>query len=117
MENKEGIKVGSVFFLIFLILLISILFIYKTHTQSVSKELVECIGNNSKLFVQLGCSHCLDQEKIFGDNFKFLNSIDCYYFTEECILNNITSTPTWIIKNKYYEGVQSIKYLQNLTGC
>ena len=37
------------------------------------EEIAKCIGENSVLYVQLGCSHCKDQEDLFGeylDNLK-----------------------------------------------
>ena len=39
------------------------------------EEIAKCIGENSVLYVQLGCSHCKDQEDLFGeylDNLKTL---------------------------------------------
>lgn len=84
---------------------------------TVNEELTKCIGENSKLYVQLGCSYCETQEKMFGDTYKLLDSIDCFYKKEECNIANIRATPTWVIKGEKYEGVQSINKLQKLTGC
>jgi len=46
---------------------------------------------------------------------KYLEIIDCWFEKEKC--ENISGTPTWKIKGEYYKGVQSIKKLQELTGC
>jgi hypothetical protein len=51
----------------------------------------KCIGNNSVLYVQLGCSHCEDQKALFGDSYKYLTIIDCFYTPEKC--QNVTATP------------------------
>jgi len=83
--------------------------------NGVSKETTVCIANNSELYVQLGCHACEAQEKIFGENYKYLNVIDCFYEREKC--SNIQYTPTWIIKGEKYTKVQSIKKLKELTGC
>ena len=92
--------------------------ITKPQAQTPTEEsIAKCIGQNSLLYVQTGCSHCTDQENLFGNNFKYINSTDCLQNSGACNNNNITATPTWIIKGKEYIGVQSIKTLQNLTGC
>ena len=80
-----------------------------------SKEITECIGKNSKIYVQLGCHACESQEELFGDNYQYLNIIDCFYEREKC--EGIESTPTWIIKGEKHTGVQPISTLQELTGC
>ena len=82
-----------------------------------SEEIAQCIGENSVLYTQLGCSHCEEQEELFGDNLKYLNIIDCFYEHEKCSVENIEATPTWIIKGEKYKGVQTIEKLQELTGC
>ncbi len=77
----------------------------------------QCIGENSVLYVQLGCKYCEEQKNLFGASYKDLNVIDCWFKLEECSKANIKGTPTWIIDGKEYVGVQSIEYLQELTGC
>ena len=76
---------------------------------------MKCIGQESVLYVQLGCHACETQQEIFGDNYKYLNRIDCFYEKEKC--PGIEATPTWEIKGKRYKGVKSIEKLRELTGC
>ena len=100
------------------IILAVILFAYFTLNKTspeIDKEVAQCIGENSLLYVQLGCSHCEDQEKMFGDNYQYLNVIDCFFELEKC--GEITATPTWVIKGQKYSGVQKIDKLRELTGC
>ena len=78
-------------------------------------EIAKCIGENSVLYVQFGCPPCGIQEEMFGENYQYLNIIDCFYEREKC--SEIEATPTWIIKNQKYRGVQSIEKLKELTGC
>jgi hypothetical protein len=99
-----------------LIIIISYLILSK-NTPSTDADTAKCIGSKSTLYTQLGCSHCKDQEEMFGENYQYLNTIDCWYDHQPCIDNNITGTPTWIIKNEKYTGVQSIDKLKELTGC
>lgn len=75
----------------------------------------ECIGENSVLYVQLGCHACETQENIFGESLEYITLIDCWYERDKC--EGITATPTWIINGEKYVGVQSIEKLKELTGC
>lgn len=85
--------------------------------NSVSANLAECIGTNSQLYVQLGCSHCETQENYFRGTLQYLNVTDCYYNASICNSAGIQGTPTWIINGTRYLGVQSISKLKQLTGC
>ncbi|MGY4884153.1 MAG: DsbA family protein [Nanobdellota archaeon] len=80
-------------------------------------ETAQCIGSKSVLYTQLGCHFCEVQEEMFGENYQYLNVVDCWYNHQACIDYNITGTPTWIVKNKKYEGVQTIDKLKEITGC
>lgn len=91
----------------------------KSPSATVSVEAAQYIGNHSIVYVQAGCSHCTDQENLFGDNWKYISALDCVANqtnTQICINNNISATPTWVINGKQYLGVQSIQMLENLTG-
>lgn len=81
------------------------------------QEIAECIGSEAILYTQLGCHACEAQEELFGENYQYLNVVDCWYNHQPCIDSNITATPTWIINNKKVIGLQTIEKLQELTGC
>lgn len=85
--------------------------------QNTDADVAKCIGKNSVLYVQLGCHACENQKKIFGDNYQFLNIVDCFYTQDKCIEKNITATPTWVIDGEKYVGVQTSQLLMDLTGC
>jgi glutaredoxin len=77
------------------------------------------IGSHAVVYVQAGCSHCKDQEDLFGDNWKYINSIDCISSSENqqiCTNVGIEYTPTWVINGQKYVGVQTIDELKKLTG-
>lgn len=103
--------------LIILLVLIISFFLLKKSSPETTEEIAKCIGKNSILYVQLGCIHCENQKELFGESVKYLEIVDCWFEKEKCNTNEITATPTWIINNKKYEEVQSIKKLQKLTGC
>jgi hypothetical protein len=90
----------------------------KPATQT-SSDIAKCIGQNSVVYVQTGCSHCKDQEDLFGNNTQYLTMVDCLQGNnmQKCVSAGIQGTPTWIIKNQSYEGVQTVEKLKQLTGC
>ena len=87
----------------------------KNSAPETSEEIAKCIGEKSILYVQLGCYACEAQKDLFGENYKYLNLVDCFYEKEKC--SGIEGTPTWEIKGEKYKRIQSIQELQELTGC
>ncbi len=81
-----------------------------------SEEVAKWIGNRSAVYVQAGCSHCVDQENLFGENWKYINSIDYQENPRAFLDANITATPTWVINGNQYVGFQTIDKLKELTG-
>jgi hypothetical protein len=111
MNKKTWLTFGVILcVLIFAIILIN----YKPNYET-SEELAKCIGENSILYVQLGCHACETQEEMFAENYGLLNTVDCFYEREKC--TDIQVTPTWEIDRELYEGVQSVDKLKELTGC
>lgn len=82
-----------------------------------SMELTQCIGSKSTIYISTGCVACASQERLFGDNFKYLNIIDCMIFSDKCEKANITRVPTWVIGELTMNGVQQIDELKRLTQC
>jgi len=100
--------------IIIAVIILAIMIMTRSHPET-SGEVAKCIGKNSELYTQLGCSACKIQEDMFGDNYQYLNVVDCWFEREKC--GEIEYTPTWIIKGEKYVGAQSIETLQELTGC
>ena len=111
-EKKSVVIVSLI-----LAFLFGIIIIFFSSNLKVSEETAKCIGENSVLYVQLGCISCEKQKDMFGENVKYINFIDCFYETEKCIESEISTTPTWIINNQKYKGFQDIKKLKELTKC
>jgi len=101
--------------IIILIIIVISIIIINSKGNGVSKETATCIGENSELYTQFGCHACQIQEEMFGKNYQYLNVIDCWYERDKCF--DVQSTPTWVINNQKYTGVQSVKKLKELTGC
>lgn len=96
------------------VIILSIIIINKPPPET-PEEVAKCIGKNSELYTQLGCSACEIQKDMFGENYEYLTIIDCWFEQDKCF--DIAYTPTWIIKGEKYTGVQSIEKLKGLTGC
>ena len=103
--------------LIFILIMILLVSGAGCERNVVDKNLVKCISEKSVVYISSGCVACDKQEKLFGDNFKELNVIDCVFESEKCRQANITAVPTWFINEKSYKGVQSIETLKELTEC
>ena len=100
--------------MIIAVIILAIIIMTRSHPET-SEEVAKCIGRNSELYIQLGCSACKIQENMFGENAQYLNIIDCWFEREKC--GGIEYVPTWIIKGEKYAEVFSIQTLQELTGC
>jgi hypothetical protein len=116
-KSKKNLIINIMIILAVIIIAIILLIINRPNPNKTSEEIAKCIGSKSVLYTQLGCHYCKNQEDMFGENYKYLNVIDCWYDNRACVENNITGTPSWIIKGKKYSGVQTIEKLQELTGC
>lgn len=123
MQKEKLITFGVV---VFILLVAGAIIFFKSGgltgfavNNGVSADAAKWIGQHSTVYVQTGCSHCADQEALFGANWKYMNSVDCISSPENrqaCSLAGIEYTPTWVINGQQYDGFQSIATLENLTG-
>ena len=111
---KKKIKSQIIIVGIILIVLI-LLFIPTKKPQTNGVEIIKCIGERATLYIQLGCSHCKTQEALFGENYEFINSVDCFYENEKC--GRIKATPSWNINGEIVVGVKTIDQLKELAQC
>jgi len=103
--------------LVIVAVIVIAIFILNKPVPNVEEELAKCIGENSVLYVQLGCHACGTQEELFGENYEHLNVVDCFFERVECSEAGIKETPTWIINGKQYTRTHSIENLKIITGC
>jgi len=76
-----------------------------------------CVANKSILYVQEGCPHCADQEKMFCSSVSNLNIVDCKYQQDKCIAAGIQYIPAWDINGNKSTGVKSLEEIASLTNC
>lgn len=100
--------------IILAVVILATLVLTRSHPDT-SEEVAKCIGENSLLYTQKGCHACEYQEKLFGENYQYLNVIDCWIEGEKCL--GIKGTPTWIINDQEYLGARSVEELKEITGC
>jgi hypothetical protein len=110
-------KNSAITLTIILAVVIFAVYLVMQNTGSTNEELVKCIGERSTLYIQLGCHACETQEKMFGDNYQYINSVDCFYEQDKCAQEEIEATPTWIIGGEKFRGVQTIDKLKERTNC
>jgi hypothetical protein len=114
---KKDTKISLVLVLVVL-LIIGGIFAYKQYAKIPAEEkAVRCIAGKSVLYIATGCGACAHQEQILGNYSSLVNKIDCIDEVQKCVNVKIEHTPTWIVGNKKYEGVKTIKQLQDITGC
>lgn len=109
---------------IYLILVVIILFIIGGiyaikyfNKETPEEKTMKCIASGAVLYSSKTCGHCKTQKEILGDYLSLFKQIDCFYETDQCREANIEAYPTWLINEKYYEGVRTINELAELTGC
>ena len=96
------------------VIILAVIVLSRSHPD-ISEETAKCIGENSLLYTQKGCHACEYQKDLFGENYQYLNIIDCWLEQEMCL--GIKGTPTWSINGQKYLGAKSIEELKELTGC
>lgn len=116
MENKNIKKISLIITISVFLIIGIVVFILMNNKTVISESDAKLIGNNSILYTQVGCGHCLIQEQMFGENIKYLNVVDCFKEEnrKECSDKEIVVTPTWLINNIKYEGVKSLKELKEI---
>lgn len=83
----------------------------------ITESFASCLGEQTTLYVQEGCSACDIQEEMFGPHYNQLDTIDCVYNQEACRLAEISATPTWVINGQKIIGVQYPDRLSQISGC
>jgi len=84
---------------------------YKEFAQCLTKADVVMYGTD-------WCGHCTDQKEMFGDDFDYIEFVDCDFHSEECSEAGITGYPTWLIDGEVLgRGSQTFDALAEASGC
>ena len=117
---------------IFIAGLIAIAVTYFAQTGNAVKtdysDFVGCLNEKGVVYYKsFRCNSCKRQEKLLGDAYTKLNSVECHPEgpngnPELCLLKRISKTPTFLIEEsgremKRLEGLQPLKDLADFAGC
>lgn len=115
MDNKS-LKIYIILIIAVILIIIAIKYIQRNGDGT--GEDIQCIADNSLLFIKEGCSACVYQESLIGEeNLEKFDITDCAYEPEKCAEFEIEKIPTWIIDGEKYEGTHLIEEIKELTGC
>ena len=88
------------------------------------KELAQCLTDKGvKFYGAFWCKFCKDQKRIFGDDMRYINYVECDARgddanPEECAEIGVKSYPTWYFPGQDLEtGVQQPETLARKTNC
>lgn len=112
-------KKETIFLIAIVLIIIAIIFTinYARGNGNHTEETMQCIADNSILFVSKTCGHCANQKQILGDSLNLFQIHDINDEVELASQYSVTRVPTWIINEQKYEGVRSVSQLKELTRC
>ena len=87
-------------------------------------DFAKCLSEKGvKMYGAYWCSHCLNQKKMFGSSWKYVNYIECDprgddSDPEACKAAGVNGFPTWIFQDgTKNEGEISLRELSLKTDC
>ncbi len=93
-------------------------------SSSVNPEFAQCLTEKGAvMYGAYWCSHCINQKKLFGDSWEFVNYVECSLpggkgQTEVCVKAGIEGYPTWeFADGSRQSGELSLAALSTTTGC
>ncbi|MBU0546243.1 hypothetical protein KKA13_03245 [Patescibacteria group bacterium] len=96
----------------------------KVEAAAVAPAVAQCLAQKGvKLYGAYWCQHCADQKKIFGEDIKYIDYIECdsrgeNARAEECAAQKITSFPTWVFADsERLIGTRNLDELAEKAGC
>lgn len=83
------------------------------------KEFAQCLTDaNVVMYGTDWCSHCTDQKDMFGDDFDYIEFVNCDFNSEECSAAGVYGYPTWTIDGELLgAGVQTFQDLGEAASC
>lgn len=99
-----------------------------TVTKTDNTPLAQCLNDKGVVYYKsVRCSNCKRQEKLFGEAYKMLNSVECHPDEPDgnpqlCLQKKVDRTPTFILEPqnqeiKRLEGLQPLEVLADFAGC
>ena len=92
--------------------------------SSLSSSFAQCLSQNGvKMYGAYWCPHCQNQKTLFGDQFKYIQYIECSLpdkggQNDVCNKAEIQGYPTWEFKDgSRIQGEVTLGDLSQKTGC
>ena len=63
------------------------------------------------------CGHCNNQKDMFGDDFQYVDYVECTEDAAACTSAGVRGYPTWVINGQLYPGEKPLANLAQLAGC
>lgn len=120
--KKKTLKLSLVSISILVILISSVYYLTSQEDPAIS-ELAQCLtDNDATMYGAFWCGHCVDQKKLFGNSFKYIDYIECdergdNSQPERCQIEGIDGYPTWKINGQTMSGVINLNQLSSVAGC
>ncbi len=86
---------------------------------SATESLAKCLTAKwAKMYGTETCPYCMKQKDLFGEDFKYVNYINCMEQPAVCGEANIQWVPAWEFTNgSQIAGLQSLENLAAFAGC
>ena len=88
------------------------------------KELAQCLTEKGvKFYGSITCGHCKNQKEMFGDDFKYIDYVECHPNGENaepevCLEAKIEGYPTWEFPGQeQLLGLQQFETLAKKANC
>lgn len=63
------------------------------------------------------CSNCQTQKELLGEDFKYVDYVNCDFNKAKCVEKGIQFYPVWTKGNEVLVGVQTRESLAEFSGC
>lgn len=112
-------KRNTLVFVVLITIVISIVLLitYIKANGNSDEKTMKCIASKSLLIASRTCSACAYQKQILGDYYTYFKTIDVIDNPEVWEEYSLEGVPAWVIDEKTYPGVKTLKELKELTGC
>lgn len=104
---------------ILLVVVIWLLYFLNNNTPKTNlDEFAKCLTEkDTVMYGTYWCSYCKAEKESFGSSFKYINYVECSEQTKICEDEGIDGVPAWKIGGEFYEGLQGLDRLSELSGC
>jgi hypothetical protein len=81
-------------------------------------KLAQCLTENGAvMYGAYWCGACKSQKAVFGDDFQYINYVECTEDQAACVAAGVDRYPTWNINGQNSPGVKDLGTLAELVGC